>query len=92
MKKNFARIVSIFLILLLIKVNFSTEYVFASAGFSDISGVESRESIVFLAQRGLVEGYSDGTFQPFKTVTRAELVKLLVQANFDESAVGAGTD
>jgi hypothetical protein len=43
-----------------------------------ISGHYGYTAIMDLAQRGIVQGYEDGTFQPTKTVNRAEFSKLLI--------------
>lgn len=48
--------------------------------FSDVSSShENYEAITYLAQKGIVNGYSDGTFRPDATVTRAEALKLILE-------------
>ncbi len=48
--------------------------------FSDLSAThKNRTAILYLKDRGIVGGYEDGTFQPRKTVNRAELLKILVE-------------
>ncbi len=50
----------------------------AFASFSDVeSGFHQEASINWLQQNGVVQGYSDGTFQPDKPVNRAEFLKML---------------
>ncbi|MDO8648637.1 MAG: S-layer homology domain-containing protein [Candidatus Peregrinibacteria bacterium] len=39
---------------------------------------DAAQAIAALAERGIIEGYPDGTFQPERTINRAELLKLLV--------------
>jgi micrococcal nuclease len=48
---------------------------------NDVSdSTRNSTAIKFLNQRGIVGGYPDGTFQPAKTVSRAEMTKILVGA------------
>ncbi len=47
--------------------------------FSDVpAGYWAQSYIVWLACRGIVGGYSDGTFRPEATTTRAQFAKMLV--------------
>jgi hypothetical protein len=47
--------------------------------FSDLSPTHpAYNAIRNLAQQGILQGYRDGTFKPGATVTRAELIKILV--------------
>jgi len=54
----------------------------ASAGtfiFSDVTlQHESAPAITFLKDRKVTKGYTDGSFKPDRTITRAEFVKMLV--------------
>lgn len=53
-----------------------------NAGFSDVSQDNKyRKSIMYLASKGVVQGYSDGTFKPTKKVSRAEAVKLILEGS-----------
>ena len=45
--------------------------------FSDISGSWAREAINLAAEAGLVYGYTDGTFRPDQTITRAETIAMV---------------
>lgn len=46
--------------------------------FSDVpQGYWAYDAIMALAQRGVINGYPDGTFRPEKGVTRAEFAKML---------------
>ena len=48
--------------------------------FSDVStSHKNLAAILFLYSKGIVGGYSDGTFKPDKTINRAELLKILVE-------------
>lgn len=54
---------------------------YASVKFSDINGSKwYDEAIIQLANSGFVGGYSDGTYQPDKEMTRAEFVQILYNA------------
>ena len=49
--------------------------------FADVgSGHSNFKAINYLKQYDIVEGYPDGTFQPDRLVTRAELLKFLFEA------------
>lgn len=67
-----------FIVGLVISVLF-VQSAFAVASFSDVSS-DSRNAtaIGYLYEQGVISGYPDGTFQPNKTVNRAELAKILV--------------
>ena len=44
--------------------------------FSDITGIYNRNDILKFAQIGIVDGYDDGEFKPFKQMTRTEFLKV----------------
>ena len=48
--------------------------------FSDAGQSQYAQSIDALEARGLVKGYSDGTFRPFSPINRAEFLKLAMDA------------
>lgn len=52
-----------------------------AAALSDISEHKYRNAIEFIASRGIVQGYSDGTYKPDKTVNRSELLKIVLESN-----------
>lgn len=59
----------------------------SAASFSDVSrALEGYEAILNLRERGVIDGYADGTFRPEAGINRAEFIKILV-AGFRESAV-----
>jgi len=52
----------------------------SNTSFSDVpSSHENYEAITYLAQKGIVSGYPDGSFKPDATVTRAEALKLILE-------------
>lgn len=51
----------------------------AFAGFPDVTDAYHKEAVNWLQDNGIVQGYSDGTFKPTKSVTRAEFLKMLYE-------------
>lgn len=47
---------------------------------ADIAGHWAREYILSLMEKGVITGYEDGTIRPNRTLSRAEFVKLMVDA------------
>ncbi|MBQ3076904.1 MAG: S-layer homology domain-containing protein [Clostridia bacterium] len=54
--------------------------VHAASTLSDMSGHWAEEYVYSGVEAGYISGYTDGTFQPERTVTRAEFSKMLNQA------------
>lgn len=52
----------------------------AAAGFSDSSGHWAESYINVLAERGIVNGITDTEFEPEGTVTRAQYLKMMMEA------------
>ncbi|MBN1494903.1 S-layer homology domain-containing protein [Candidatus Peregrinibacteria bacterium] len=50
----------------------------------DIIGHKYENSIKFVYNRGIVEGYPDGTYKPDVILNRAELLKIVVGSRYDE--------
>jgi len=48
--------------------------------FRDIAGSFAYANIVSFAQRGILKGYSDGTFRPNNPITRAEFLAVTMKA------------
>lgn len=66
------------LVLVIAMVLSSMSFAFA-AKFEDIADTDYAQAIETLTALGVVNGYEDGTYRPEKTVTRAEMAKLLVE-------------
>lgn len=49
--------------------------------FSDIDNHKYKSSIQFLSDRKIVSGYGNGKFGPDNTITRSELLKIVLSAN-----------
>lgn len=66
----------------------------SAENFTDIAGHKYSSSIQFLSDRGIVQGYGDGKFWPDNTVTRAELLKIVLESStgFEESRLNCFTD
>ena len=57
---------------------FGTWAVFGASSFRDVKEGQWFESFVReLSEEGIIGGYPDGTFQPDKALTRAELAKVI---------------
>ena len=50
---------------------------FASAAFTDQADIKSTDAVDMLVALGVVNGYTDGSFKPNDTVTRAEMAKMI---------------
>ncbi len=50
---------------------------FAGAAFSDQADIQSADAVDALTALGVIEGYTDGSFRPDTTVTRAEMAKMI---------------
>jgi len=63
----------------------------AAAAPADTVGLPCEDAVEYLMDLGVVAGYPDGTFQPARTLTRAEVAKVVVLSHLgDEGAVLAG--
>ena len=55
--------------------------------FEDIDSVAwAKSSILELSGRGIINGYDDNTFRPANNITRAEFIKILINALFPDSS------
>jgi hypothetical protein len=52
----------------------------SKARFTDIAGHWAQQAIESLVETGVVDGYPDGTFRPNQPVTRAEFLKMAMEA------------
>jgi S-layer family protein len=66
------------LVLVIAMVLSSMSFAFA-AKFEDVADTDYAEAIETLTALGVVTGYEDGTYRPEKTITRAEMAKLMVE-------------
>ncbi|WP_341279889.1 S-layer homology domain-containing protein [Paenibacillus sp. FSL H8-0537] len=56
---------------------------------TDVAGVKEQSAIEELVALGIINGYTDGTFKPGNSITRAELAKIIVIATGSEKAATA---
>lgn len=72
-KKFISLILSLFIVL----TSFPTEYVQATSALNDIKGHWAEVEISRWVEKGIIEGYEDGTIKPNDRITRAEFVSLI---------------
>ncbi|MEK7085621.1 MAG: S-layer homology domain-containing protein, partial [Patescibacteria group bacterium] len=69
------------LLSLFLSAFFNIQTTFA-AGFSDINETtKNYEAILYLQENGIINGYPDGTFKPYKAVNRAEFLKIIIEGS-----------
>jgi hypothetical protein len=78
--RTFTKRLSIFLMvsMLLLTFNSAFDVAAAPAQLKDITDSYAQKEIQSLVDDGIISGYEDGSFQPRKTITRAELAKIIV--------------
>lgn len=61
----------------------------AFAEYTDVNTSHKYSSAVyFISAEGIVEGYKDGTYKPENPINRAELLKIIVAANYTDADYG----
>lgn len=80
MKKTAFRFVSTLLLLTMLLGGACIATASADVTFSDVRGHWGETYVYSGVQKGYIKGYTDGTFKPDKTVSRAEFSKMLNQA------------
>jgi len=64
-----------------------------SAGFSDVSSSHLNfDAIEYVQAEGIVGGYPDGTYQPDRTINRAEFTKIVIESQFTRAQIDACRD
>ncbi len=61
-----------------------TTNVSGAALMMDSADAPENEAIQELLDRGVIEGYSDGTFRPLQTINRAEFLKILIGSRWKD--------
>lgn len=49
----------------------------------DISGHKYEDAIWYVYNNGIVQGYEDGSYKPDQNINRAELLKIIIEAKYD---------
>ncbi|MCA9386127.1 S-layer homology domain-containing protein [Candidatus Dojkabacteria bacterium] len=66
----------------------SSSFTALAGPFPDVSDYhEYANEIQYLLDNGIAGGFSDGTFKPENTITRAEFTKIVVNAEYSESLI-----
>ena len=60
----------------------------AADPFSDIQFSKYRDSIIYLHDMGVVQGYDDMTFRPDSPINRAEMLKIILEAVATKDEIG----
>jgi len=71
------KVLSLVLVIAMVLSSFS--FAFAAPQFEDVADTNYEEAIDTLYALGVITGYEDGTYRPERTVTRAEMAKLMVE-------------
>jgi len=50
----------------------------------DTVGYKYEDAIRYIYGKGIVQGYEDGSYQPYKSINRAELLKIVVEAVYTD--------
>ena len=58
----------------------TTAFAQSEIEFTDVDGHWAKETITKWVQQGLIKGYTDGTFRPDDSITRAEFMALVNRA------------
>jgi len=65
--------------LVLFSITFGTTVLPVFAAFSDVpQSHENYQAIMYLNNKGIIQGYEDGTFKPDQAVNRAEALKIVI--------------
>ena len=65
---------------------------FAGAAFTDQADIKATDAVNMLSSLGVITGYTDGSYQPNKVVTRAEMAKMIYVLRTGNSDASAYND
>ena len=65
---------------------------FAGAAFTDQADIKTDEAVDMLVALCVINGYTDGSFKPNDTVTRAEMAKMIYVVRTGKSDASAYND
>lgn len=58
----------------------------------DVIGHQFETAVRYLKDNGVIEGYSDGSYQPSKSVNRAEFTKIIVEAKLGNNPTSSASN
>ncbi|BBH23452.1 hypothetical protein Back11_47970 [Paenibacillus baekrokdamisoli] len=91
--KSIMKLVSSFLLVCMLLSSVSVAFGATATTTSDIKGHWAESQINAWIEKGFIKGYSDGSFKPDNTVTRAEFIALINRSfGFTEEATISFTD
>ena len=70
---------SLIALIFLIQINLAFAQTAAQTFPDVLTNHKNQVAIEYLKQKGVIQGYPDGTFQPGKSVNRAEILKILIE-------------
>lgn len=82
--KNFSKVLA----LVLVVVMTMSLVTMASAAFTDAESITKTEAVDVLSAIGVINGYTDGSYKPEGTVTRAEMAKMIAVIKNEGEDVG----
>lgn len=59
----------------------------SETSFSDTVDNQFKDSIEYVKEKGIVNGYGDGTYKPERPITRGEFTKILINAAFGKTEI-----
>ncbi len=76
--------------LLLFIIIFPVISVNCFANFSDVDENTSYyDSILYAQDKGIVQGYDDGLFRPYNSITRSEFTKVIIESTFSDEEINS---
>lgn len=73
------------MILVIAVVTFPT-HSFANKSFTDVTSKDNfSKHVQYIAGKGIIDGYEDGTFRPRNNITRAQAAKMLIEATGNQN-------
>ncbi|MBD3330108.1 hypothetical protein GF354_01100, partial [Candidatus Peregrinibacteria bacterium] len=74
-------------------LSFLLFFTFSSLCFAEFPDVDENtdyyQSILYAQENGLVHGYNDGLFRPYRNITRAEFTKVIIEAVFSNEEINS---
>lgn len=58
------------------------------SAFTDTNDYRHRDSIDYIRDEGIVQGYSDGSYRPYDPINRAEMLKIILSAKIKDNDIG----